>query len=133
MTGRSWLTLWSYKGKTVHLRCDTFQSLLLAGLLRSASTESRGPNGRNNYSRGGTLSPRTRDRTHLPKVRSTCSKGLGSARCPQSHQRQNRHVPLVSVVLPNGSLWKLRHDGKRRAQTDLCNVPDGLRPGPSAG
>ena len=76
-------------------------------------------NGRHDHSGGGAVLARDRRRAALSRVsRSRCARtGWSSTRSTTSRTaRRLAHVPLV---VPDGHLRQLRHDGQRRTEADL--------------
>ena len=61
-----------------------------------------------------------------------CPQGLGGPRRAQLRQGPTGRDAVVPLVVPDGHLRQLRHDGQRRAQADLRHVPDRLRAWPGA-
>ena len=47
---------------------------------------------------------------------------MGSARRAELHQGPGGWVADLSLVVPDGDLRQLRHDGRRRAQTELRHI-----------
>ena len=54
-------------------------------------------------------------------------EGLGRPRRAQPHQGPARRDAVVPLVVPDGRLRQLRHDGQRRAEADVRGVPARLR------
>ena len=70
-----------------------------------------------------------RTRTPSPRrgVRRPAAQGLGRPRRPQPHQGPPGRHAVLPLVLPDGHLRQLRHDGERRAEADLRDLPGRLR------
>ena len=77
--------------------------------------------------------PETRHDADHAGLRDPAAQGLVRPRWPEPHQGPRGRHALLPLVLPDGHLRELRHDRRRRAEADLCHVPDRLRPGSGTG
>ena len=71
--------------------------------------------------------PEQEHRADRAGVRRPAAQGLGGPRRPQLHQGPARRHAVLPLVLPDGHLRQLRHDGQRRAEADLRHLPHRLR------
>ena len=73
-------------------------------------------------------------RAALPgRTRCRCRKDWAVLDGAQLHQGPARRHAVLPLVVPDGHLRQLRHDGQRRAEADLRDVPDATtRPARSA-
>ena len=63
--------------------------------------------------------PETDSEPHFQSYTVPYQRGLGGARCAQSHQGPPRRHAVLPLVLPHGGLRQLRHDDQRRAEAVL--------------
>ena len=75
------------------------------------------------------LPARSRTPSRASRLRRAAARGLGRPRRPQLHQGRTRRHAVVPLVVPDGYLRQLRHDGQRRTEADLRDLPRRIRAG----
>ena len=63
----------------------------------------------------------------MQSYQDAAARGLGDPRRARLRQGPRGRNAVVPVVVPDGHLRQLRHDGQRRAPAQLCHVPHRLR------